>query len=313
MAITAPRGTQDFLPEQTAEWQLLEAKIRQICSLYGFGEIRIRHIVWQPIYLEAAAFHAAEPRHLPLGKLMDGYLQLAQHILTRELTQTAKGQVFVFQSIIHEVFGRHMPEQTFHLLQHPLLHAVVKPLGNLLPAQIAVDIDAYRKATQRGEFPFVYLVFTIVLLYLDGSDGALGCIYISGIVQRLVCAEQFSEFLQRTSLKFLAQLRVLGYRHHLVTLEDGLDVEARSTTQDGKLTPAADVVIGIPEILLELEEVVFVARIGYVYQMIRDAHPLYLIVGKVLSRADVHPPIHLAAVCAYDFGIAHHESQPCGQ
>ncbi|KMO86006.1 histidyl-tRNA synthetase [Megasphaera cerevisiae DSM 20462] len=40
MAITAPRGTQDFLPEQTAEWQLLERKIRQICSLYGFGEIR---------------------------------------------------------------------------------------------------------------------------------------------------------------------------------------------------------------------------------------------------------------------------------
>ena len=40
MAITAPRGTQDFLPEQTVEWQLLEAKIRQICSLYGFGEIR---------------------------------------------------------------------------------------------------------------------------------------------------------------------------------------------------------------------------------------------------------------------------------
>lgn len=40
MAITAPRGTQDFLPEQTADWQILEQKIRQICSLYGFGEIR---------------------------------------------------------------------------------------------------------------------------------------------------------------------------------------------------------------------------------------------------------------------------------
>ena len=40
MAITAPRGTQDFLPSQTAEWQMLEAKIRHICSLYGFGEIR---------------------------------------------------------------------------------------------------------------------------------------------------------------------------------------------------------------------------------------------------------------------------------
>lgn len=40
MAITAPRGTQDFLPEQTAEWRMLEEKIRHICSLYGFGEIR---------------------------------------------------------------------------------------------------------------------------------------------------------------------------------------------------------------------------------------------------------------------------------
>lgn len=40
MAITAPRGTQDFLPEQMADWQLLEQKIRQICTYYGFGEIR---------------------------------------------------------------------------------------------------------------------------------------------------------------------------------------------------------------------------------------------------------------------------------
>jgi histidyl-tRNA synthetase len=40
MAITAPRGTQDFLPGQMEDWQLLEQKIRQICSYYGFGEIR---------------------------------------------------------------------------------------------------------------------------------------------------------------------------------------------------------------------------------------------------------------------------------
>ena len=40
MTITAPRGTQDFLPEQTGDWQNLEAKIRDVCSLYGCGEIR---------------------------------------------------------------------------------------------------------------------------------------------------------------------------------------------------------------------------------------------------------------------------------
>ena len=40
MAITAPRGTQDFLPEQTGDWQKLEEKIRSICRIYGFGEVR---------------------------------------------------------------------------------------------------------------------------------------------------------------------------------------------------------------------------------------------------------------------------------
>jgi histidyl-tRNA synthetase len=40
MAITAPRGTQDFLPDQMADWQILEQEIRRICTYYGFGEIR---------------------------------------------------------------------------------------------------------------------------------------------------------------------------------------------------------------------------------------------------------------------------------
>lgn len=40
MAITAPRGTQDFLPEDMQDWQILETHIREICKAYGYGEIR---------------------------------------------------------------------------------------------------------------------------------------------------------------------------------------------------------------------------------------------------------------------------------
>ena len=36
----APRGTKDILPEQIAGWQLLEKKIRELCALYGYEEIR---------------------------------------------------------------------------------------------------------------------------------------------------------------------------------------------------------------------------------------------------------------------------------
>lgn len=36
----APRGTRDVLPSETPKWQYLEHKFREMCALYGFGEIR---------------------------------------------------------------------------------------------------------------------------------------------------------------------------------------------------------------------------------------------------------------------------------
>ena len=38
--ITAPRGTQDFLPPATGRWQELESRIHTISRRYGYGEVR---------------------------------------------------------------------------------------------------------------------------------------------------------------------------------------------------------------------------------------------------------------------------------
>jgi histidyl-tRNA synthetase len=38
--IVAPRGTQDFIPPETARWQDLESRIRALAHRYGYGEIR---------------------------------------------------------------------------------------------------------------------------------------------------------------------------------------------------------------------------------------------------------------------------------
>jgi len=40
MLLTAPRGTQDILPGASANWQYIEATVRDICRLYGYKEIR---------------------------------------------------------------------------------------------------------------------------------------------------------------------------------------------------------------------------------------------------------------------------------
>lgn len=41
MKITAPKGTQDLLPEVTSAWQYIEKTFRDICHLYAYEEIRI--------------------------------------------------------------------------------------------------------------------------------------------------------------------------------------------------------------------------------------------------------------------------------
>src|SRR5699024_12676572 len=40
MKFERPRGTDDFLPKDTAIWQYLEAQLREICETYHFKEIR---------------------------------------------------------------------------------------------------------------------------------------------------------------------------------------------------------------------------------------------------------------------------------
>ena len=38
--ITAPRGTQDILPPQSARWQALESRVHQLAARYGYSEVR---------------------------------------------------------------------------------------------------------------------------------------------------------------------------------------------------------------------------------------------------------------------------------
>ena len=39
--VTSIRGMNDILPEQTALWQWLEGKVRDVLASYGYQEIRM--------------------------------------------------------------------------------------------------------------------------------------------------------------------------------------------------------------------------------------------------------------------------------
>ncbi len=50
MLTKRPRGTNDFLPEDTAKWQYIEKLLREICHQFGYAELRT------PIFEETALF-----------------------------------------------------------------------------------------------------------------------------------------------------------------------------------------------------------------------------------------------------------------
>ncbi len=60
MLTKRPRGTNDFLPEDTAKWQYLEKLLREICQQFGYAELRT------PIFEETALFlRPSLPSHPP--------------------------------------------------------------------------------------------------------------------------------------------------------------------------------------------------------------------------------------------------------
>lgn len=50
MLTKRPRGTNDFLPDETAKWQYVENMLREICRQFGYAELRT------PIFEETALF-----------------------------------------------------------------------------------------------------------------------------------------------------------------------------------------------------------------------------------------------------------------
>ena len=93
---------------------------------------------------EAASLHAAEPGHLALGKLVDGNLQPAEHLVVSQTANDVLRQEFILQAIINKVIGGDaLVEQCPHLVDHALFQSGFQTTRNLLPAQLAVDVDTY--------------------------------------------------------------------------------------------------------------------------------------------------------------------------
>ena len=97
----------------------------------------------QPVDTESPSFHASEPRHLTLRKLMDGNLQLSEHLVVSEVSDDIFGDELILQTILYKVFGLYaLPYQPSYLVSHAFVQTCLQATGDLLTTQFAVDVNA---------------------------------------------------------------------------------------------------------------------------------------------------------------------------
>jgi len=97
MRYSAPRGTADVLPRESPRWQYVEGKFRDICRLYGHGELRT------PTFEETDLFTRSIGEHTDIvSKEMYTFLDRSE----RSITLRPEGTAPVVRAYLqHKLYG----------------------------------------------------------------------------------------------------------------------------------------------------------------------------------------------------------------
>ena len=247
-----------------------------------------------PVDGDTLPFHAAEPGHLPFGKAADVGVEVAVHVVVAALATEILRHMAVFQAIAQQPFFRHPAvEKGFHLLYH----AVFKPLAKA-DAYTLDDLGtgkgyAHHQMLHGGHVGIGIGVLEAVFLYFEGTEQAVACLGVGVVVQLDVSCQPSGEFLVGVDLHALAEVGVDRGIGQLVTLHYGFDIHACAPTKDGLTVARHDVVEGVDKVVLELVDVVFVACIVDVDEVIWDVGAVDMVVVEILARAYVHATEYL--------------------
>ncbi|MDA8236167.1 MAG: histidine--tRNA ligase [Clostridia bacterium] len=107
MLTSAPRGTNDFLPGEVEKWQYLEKVIREICSQYGYGEIRT------PIFEHTELFHRGVG---DTTDIVEKEMYTFEDRGERSLTLRPEGTASTVRAFIqHKVYAQPQPTKLFYI------------------------------------------------------------------------------------------------------------------------------------------------------------------------------------------------------
>ena len=250
-----------------------------------------------PVDGDALAFHAAEPCHLPFGEAPYVGVEVAVHVVVAALTTEILGDVAVFQPVTQQAFFRHPAvEKGFHLLYHAVFKPLAKADAYALDDHGTGKADTDNDMLHVGHVGIGIGVLEAVFLYFEGTEQAVARLGVGVVVELYITSQAGSEFLVGVDLHALAEVGVDRGIGQLVTLHHGFDIHACAPTKDGLAMARHDVVKGVDKVVLELVDVVFVACVVDVNEVIGDVGAVDMVVVEILARAYVHAAEHLPRV-----------------
>ena len=156
---------------------------------------------------DAFAFHAAEPGHLPFGKLVDCGCQLASHLIVCEFAYQVLCHEFVLQSVVDQIlcadrFGvrgvlvlingmgivqsrMRAIQQAADFIYHSFFKTGIQAGVDFGVANIARNQSANVICLFRQEGGSLYRVFCFVNSYFECADQALAGVVVSAVMKRL--------------------------------------------------------------------------------------------------------------------------------
>lgn len=251
-----------------------------------------------PENMVSATLHASKPRHLPLGKLMDGCFQTVLHLLPRHMSRHIKSQILIFKTIIDKIVGRNARiEQTPHLVDHPLVKSGAQPAGYafspLLTSYSHTDNPSIDIGARHRSHCGIRMIF-IICLYLYSTYGTSRGVHVGDVVKRLHRGQDFCQFAESLTPQKLPQFRIFRHLRKFKSINKRFDIESGASTHD-RTPPAAAYVIycgaGVAQIA---KQIVFRPGGAYVEHM----HRHFTVFTKILACAEIHAAINLTRIGA---------------
>ena len=259
--------------------------------------------------IDAVAFHPAEPGHLSFGEATDVGVEVVEHLLVGALLQEIAGDVLVLQPVTKQSLGRHpLVEQPLHLVDHPLVQPLSQPDANPLHHLLAGERHTYYYMVHRWHRHMTVGVTEGILLDFECPHQPFAVLGVGMVVQLDQRSQPCDELVVAVGFQRATVVGVDRCVGQLVASHHRLDIEAGAATEYRLTMATEDGLEGSDEVVLELVDVVLVACVVDVDEMIGDVDTVDMVVGQVLARADVHATEHLPRVGADNLAL-----QPIGQ